>query len=74
MDTALAVLIASSVGAAYLVAIAYAIVQIVRTRELSQNEKLVWVVIVVCAPLFGSLVWYVAGPHPFGLRLPREFG
>ncbi len=75
MDSAatLAVAVASVTVAVYLAAIAYAIVQIVRTRDLSDIEKGVWMITVVFAPLFGALVWYWAGPHPFGLRLTGRF-
>lgn len=61
-----------AVVVAYLAAIAYAIVQIVRSQDLSDVERIVWVVAVLCAPLIGSLVWYFAGPHPLGLRITRQ--
>lgn len=67
----LPILIAGLVGAAYLGAIVFAIVQAVRSPELADNEKLVWVIAIVCAPLIAAIVWFAAGPHPFGLRLPR---
>ncbi|TFB54718.1 hypothetical protein E3T34_14995 [Cryobacterium sp. TMT1-62] len=35
-------------------------------------EKVLWMIAVVFAPLLGALVWYLAGPHPFGLRLTRQ--
>ena len=68
----LAVALASVVAVLYLAAIAYAIVQIARTRDLSEVEKALWMIAVVFAPLLGALVWYFAGPHPFGLRLTRQ--
>ena len=61
-----------AVVVAYLAAIAYAIVQIVRSQDLSDVERIVWVVAVLCAPFIGSLVWYFAGPHPLGLRITRQ--
>lgn len=72
MDVPAALAIALVVGALYVGAIAYAIVQIVRTRELSDVERLIWVVAVLWAPLIGALVWFFAGPHPFGFRLTRQ--
>jgi hypothetical protein len=69
----LAIVLGAAVGACALAAIVYAIVQITREQDLSDLEKLVWIVAVVCAPVVGSLVWYFAGPHPFGLRLNRQF-
>ncbi|WP_370250068.1 PLD nuclease N-terminal domain-containing protein [Cryobacterium sp. HLT2-28] len=41
--------------------------QIARTRDLSEVEKALWMIAVVFAPLLGALVWYFAGPHPFGV-------
>lgn len=69
---ALAVALASVVAVLYVAAIAYAIVQIARTRDLSEVEKDLWMIAVVFAPLLGALVWYFAGPRPFGLRLTRQ--
>ncbi|TFD35096.1 PLDc_N domain-containing protein [Cryobacterium sp. TMT1-19] len=69
---ALAIALASVVAVLYGAAIAYAIVQIARTRDLSEVEKVLWMIAVVFAPLLGALVWYFAGPHPFGLRLTRQ--
>ncbi|KFF58741.1 hypothetical protein JF66_16335 [Cryobacterium sp. MLB-32] len=68
----LAVVLASVVAFAYIAAIVYAIVQIGRTRDLSDVEKGVWVIAVLFAPLLGTLVWYFAGPHPVGLRITRQ--
>lgn len=72
MDVPPALVIALVVGALYVGAVVYAIVQIVRTRELSDVERLIWVVAVLWAPLIGALVWFFAGPHPFGFRLTRQ--
>ncbi|MBC7596246.1 MAG: PLDc N-terminal domain-containing protein [Kineosporiaceae bacterium] len=69
---ALAVALASVVAVLYIAAIAYAIVQIERTRDLSEVEKALRMIGVVFAPLLGALVWYFAGPHPFGLRLTQK--
>lgn len=69
---AFAVALVSVVAVLYVAAIAYAIVQIARTRDLSEVEKALWMIAVVFAPLLGALVWYFAGPHPFGLRLTRQ--
>lgn len=69
MDGTAALVIALIVGSAYVAAIAYALVQIVRTGQLADIEKIVWIVVLLGAPLIGAVVWYFAGPHPLGLRL-----
>jgi len=73
VGTTLAILLAAVVALGYVAAIAYAIVQVVRTRVLSEIEKVVWIAAILFAPLLGSVVWYAAGPHPFGLRLTRSY-
>lgn len=65
-------LLATVVSAAYLGAIVYALMQIVRASDLIDVEKVVWVIAVIVAPFIGALVWYFLGPHPFGLRLSRD--
>lgn len=72
MDVPAALAVVLVVALLYVGAIVYAIVQIVRTRELSDVERLIWVLAVLWAPLIGALVWYFAGPHPFGFRLTRR--
>ncbi|WP_104169235.1 PLDc N-terminal domain-containing protein [Cryobacterium sp. M23] len=74
MDTeaAFAVVLASVVAVVYVAAIAYAMMQIARTNDLSGLERVVWIAGVVFAPLLGALVWFFAGPHPFGFRLTRQ--
>jgi len=69
VDGTAALVIALVVGSAYVAAIAYALVQIVRTEQLADIEKIVWIVALLGAPVIGAAVWYFAGPHPFGLRL-----
>jgi len=73
VGTTLAILLAAAAVFGYVAAIAYAIVQVVRTQVLSEIEKVVWVVVILFAPLIGSIVWYAAGSHPFGLRLTRSY-
>lgn len=70
--TSAAIFIASALAALYAAAIAYAIVQIWRTSELSELEHWVWTIAIVLFPLGGALVWFIAGPRPFGLRLTRD--
>ncbi|GAA3878183.1 hypothetical protein GCM10022381_20760 [Leifsonia kafniensis] len=65
-------LLVAVVAAAYLGAIVYALMQIMRSPDLVDVEKLVWVIGVIAAPFIGALVWYFLGPHPFGLRLSRD--
>lgn len=72
MDTAIAVTIATVTVLAYVAAIVYACVQVSRTNQLVHAEKLIWMAVIVLAPLVGALVWGLAGPHPFGLRLSKH--
>ncbi|ANJ27352.1 PLDc N-terminal domain-containing protein [Agromyces aureus] len=65
-------LIVVVVAAAYIAAVVYAIVQVIRSKELSDLERVVWVLAVVFFPFVATLVWFIAGPHPFGLRLTRD--
>ncbi len=62
------------IGGAYLAAIVFVVVRIWRSSELSELERWVWFAAVVCFPLVSMLVWFVAGPHPFGLRITRDVG
>jgi hypothetical protein len=50
----------------------YTIIRITRSRDLNSTEQIVWVLAVLCFPLVGMLVWFFAGPHPFGLRISRD--
>jgi hypothetical protein len=65
-------LLAIVVGAGYLAAIVWVVSRILRTEELNELERWVWVIAVVCFPLVGSIVWFAAGPHPFGIRISRD--
>ena len=67
-DLILAWLVAGLVGAAYLAAIGYGVVRIVRAHDLSRGERNIWLVGLVFFPLIAALVWFFAGPHPLGLR------
>jgi hypothetical protein len=60
VGTTFAILLAAAAVLGYVAAIAYAIVQVVRTQVLSEIEKVVWVVVILFAPLIGSIVWYAA--------------
>jgi hypothetical protein len=64
-----AIVVVAAVGLLYIAAISYAVVLVTRTRILNDVEKLVWVAAVILFPVVGSIVWFAAGPHPFGLRL-----
>lgn len=55
-----------------LAAIDFAITQIAKSSELDSTERSIWVVAVVLAPVWGALIWFALGPHPFGLRLDRR--
>lgn len=56
----------------FFAAIAFAIVQIARNEALNTGEKAIWVAVVVFFPVIGAVIWFLAGPHPFGLRVPRS--
>ncbi len=68
----LAVAIVVPLAAFVLAAFVYAIAQITRAPELNDIEKLVWVLAVVFFPVVAALVWFLAGPHPLGLRIHRD--
>ncbi|QTX03536.1 PLDc N-terminal domain-containing protein [Agromyces archimandritae] len=63
------IVVAVSAVALWLGALAFALTQIAKHEDLNSIEKTVWVVAVLMFPLGGSVVWYAAGPHPFGLRI-----
>jgi uncharacterized membrane protein YdcZ (DUF606 family) len=65
-------LIAAIVGIAYLALIVWVVSRIFRTEELNELERWIWTIAVVCFPLVGSIVWFAAGPHPFGIRITRD--
>jgi len=67
------VTISAAVAAFYVAALVFAIVQIHRTADLVHAERTIWTVAVLLAPFVGAIVWYLAGPHPFGLRWGREY-
>lgn len=67
----LSVIAALGAVALYVGAIVCAIGQIARTESLNPIEEVVWVLAVFCFPLIGAVVWFVAGPHPLGLRAGR---
>lgn len=73
MDQLLVFLIVAPVGALYLAAIIYAIAQITRTESLNQVERWVWALAVIIVPFIASLVWFIAGPHPFGLKITTSW-
>ena len=55
----------------YLGAIVYAISQMVRSGELNETERWAWIAALILFPVAAAIVWFAAGPHPFGLRLSR---
>ncbi|UIP59872.1 PLDc N-terminal domain-containing protein [Agromyces marinus] len=65
-------LVVTMVAAVVLAAFVFAIVQIVRNESLNSIEKVAWIAAVLCFPLAGAIVWFAAGPHPFGLRIQRQ--
>lgn len=69
MDQLLVLLIVVPLSALYVAAIVYALVQISRSEALNRVERWVWALAVIIFPIIASLVWFIAGPHPFGLKL-----
>lgn len=69
MDLVLVSLVVTPVAALYVLAVIYAIRQIVRAESLNVIERLIWALVIVAFPFTGALVWFVTGPHPFGLRI-----
>ncbi|MFB9308387.1 hypothetical protein BJY17_002146 [Agromyces hippuratus] len=65
-------LLAIIVGIAYLAAIVWVVSLIIRSDELNELERWIWAIAVICFPLVGSIVWFAAGPHPFGIRISRD--
>ncbi|MFB6610801.1 PLDc N-terminal domain-containing protein [Agromyces sp. NPDC056379] len=65
-------LLAFMVGIAYLAAIVCVVSLTFRSAELNELERWVWVIAVICFPLVGSIVWFAAGPHSFGIRINRD--
>lgn len=64
-DVAMAIAVGVLAGGAYLAALAFAVVQIVRSSDLGEVGKALWTVAVVCLPLVAAITWFVAGPRPF---------
>ena len=46
---------------AYLALVVTALVQIGRSRRLNETTQVLWVLVVIIAPLIGSIVWFVIG-------------
>lgn len=61
------------VAGGYVAAVIFASMQVLRSKALSDLERRVWVIAGVFFPLVATLVWFIAGPHPFGVRLTRDF-
>ncbi|WP_022888809.1 hypothetical protein [Agromyces italicus] len=60
------------VAVLWLGALVYVATQIFGNARLNELEKWVWVIALVCFTLPAALVWFILGPHPFGIRLSRE--
>jgi len=67
----LGLILAALAGALYLAALAYAVMRIIRTDQLTWRERFVWILGVIAFPLVGPIVWFLLGPHPLGLRAPQ---
>lgn len=61
------------VSALYAAATIYALIQISRTESLNHIERWVWALAVIIFPLVASLVWFIAGPLPFGLKIETSW-
>jgi hypothetical protein len=62
----------SVVGALALALLILLIVQVWRSPELNETERVVWILAMIFFPVIAVLVWFLAGPHPFGLRITRD--
>jgi hypothetical protein len=63
VDVALAVAVTGALGAGYLFALAYAVVQILRSPDIAELGKALWVGAVLCVPVIAALAWFTAGPR-----------
>lgn len=80
MDTAVAILTVGLVSIAYLFAVGYAAVSIVRSRDVSSLGKLAWLVVLAFMPLLAALVRWSFGPavldraarHLTAARIPQD--
>ena len=53
----------------YVAVFGYALTQITKNGSLNYVEKWVWAIALIAVPLLAALTWFVAGPHPLGLRI-----
>ncbi|UAJ80892.1 PLDc N-terminal domain-containing protein [Leifsonia sp. ZF2019] len=59
-------------GAFYLAALAYAVMRIAKTEQLSPMERIIWIAAVIAFPLAGPIVWFLLGPRPLGVGVPHN--
>lgn len=57
---------------AYVAVLGFAIHTVARSPELNSTEALIWAIAIVASPIVAGPVWFLAGPHPFGIHIgPR---
>ena len=59
-------------GAIVLAFIFVAVLQVVRSAEISLTAKTVWIIGIVAAPLLGAMAWYLLGDRT--VQIERELG
>jgi uncharacterized membrane protein required for colicin V production len=68
-DVVIAASVATLVLAAYLSALAYAGVSMLRSPDLDQAGRVLWIGALVVFPVIAAIVWFVAGPRPLRAAL-----
>ncbi|MFW5819752.1 MAG: PLDc N-terminal domain-containing protein [Bacteroidota bacterium] len=41
----------------------FAIVDILRNRKVKENEKVLWIILIIIIPILGSILYFFAGPQ-----------
>ncbi len=41
----------------------FAIVDILRNQNVRENEKVLWIILIIIIPILGSIIYFLAGPQ-----------
>ena len=41
----------------------FAIVDILRNRKVNENEKVLWIILIIIIPILGAIIYFLAGPQ-----------
>lgn len=63
-------ILAIAVGALYLALVLWAVVEVVRSPRLSLAGRILWVLVILVIPPFGSMLWYWLGDR-LNVRVSR---